>query len=311
MIALMHVLTPEQKAEYEAQFSQKILIVNQEITEDYPEIDCLIATPSVSVAFLKHFPNLKLIFTLSSGVNKIPLDYLKENNIILTNSRGMHAEFMSEHALAMILAYTRGIRHAYDSQIKHHWSQGEVSLGTVYGSQLCIVGAGAIGKALASKAVALGMRVTGVSRTGRSQKNFEKMYVSSDLHQAISQADIVVLLTPLTAETFHLFDGEAFAAMKTGSCFINISRGETVDELALLENLNNGKLSFAGLDVFEKEPLVEESPFWDLPNVLITPHSAGDIDGYIPRALDVFSGVLSDFSQGIAIRNRVDLDLGY
>ncbi|MDN6029510.1 MAG: D-2-hydroxyacid dehydrogenase [Lactococcus plantarum] len=311
MIGLMHKLTPEQKADYETRFSQKIIVVDQEVVDDFPEVDCLISTPNISVDFLKHFPNLKLIFTLSSGVNKMPFDYLKEHNIILTNSRGMHAEFMSEHALAVILSYTRDLRHAYRSQLAHHWSQGEVSLGTVYGSRLCIVGAGTIGQALASKSLALGMSVTGVSRTGQPQKNFEHMYVTSDLHQAISQADIVVLLTPLTPETFHLFDRQTFAAMKKGSCFINISRGETVDESALLENLTNGKLSFAGLDVFEKEPLSADSPFWDLPNVLITPHSAGDIDDYLSRAMTIFAGVLSDFLQDKAIRNRVDLELGY
>lgn len=311
MIALMHTLTPEQKAEYEARFSKKILVIDQEIVDEYPEVDCLISTPNISVDFLKHFPNLKLIFTLSSGVNKMPFDYLKAHHIILTNSRGMHAEFMSEHALAVILSYTRGLRHAYESQIAHHWSQGEVSLGTVYGSRLCIVGAGAIGRALASKSVALGMVVTGVSRTGQPQKNFEQMYATTELHQAISQADIVVLLTPLTPETFQLFDHQTFAAMKEGSSFINISRGETVDEVALLENLTNGKLSFAGLDVFEKEPLAVDSPFWDLPNVLITPHSAGDIDDYLSRAMTIFSGVFSDFSQDKTIRNRVDLELGY
>lgn len=311
MIALMHTLTPEQKAEYEAKFSQEILIVDQELDGVFLEVDCLISTPHISVELLRHFPNLKLIFTLSSGVNKMPFDYLKEHDIILTNSRGMHAEFMSEHALAMILSYTRGIRHAYTSQIAHHWSQGEVSLRTVSGSQLCIVGAGAIGQALASKSVALGMNVIGVSRKGQPQKNFEHMYVTSELSQAISQADIVVLLTPLTSETFHLFDHQTFSAMKKGSCFINISRGETVDEAALLENLTNGKLSFAGLDVFEKEPLTAQSPLWDMPNVLITPHSAGDIDDYLPRAMAIFSGVFSDFSQDKTIRNRVDLELGY
>ena len=110
---------------------------------------------------------------------------------------------------------------------------------------------------------------------------------------------------------FHLFNHQTFNAMKTGSYFINISRGETVDEAALLENLINGKLAFAGLDVFKHEPLTFDSPFWDLPNVLITPHRAGDISDYLSRAMAMFSDVFSDFIQGKEIRNRVDLDLRY
>ena len=311
MIAIMHTLTNEQKVAYEAQFSQDILVLDQEIEDEFPEVICLISTPKVSTEYLQHFPNLRLIFTLSSGVNQMPFDYLKQKNILLANSRGMHAEFMSEHALAMILSHTRGLRRAERSQMAHCWSHGEMMLETVFGRQLCIVGSGAVGRTLASKAVALGMTVTGVSRTGKMQKNFKQMYKTTELHRAIAGADIVVLLTPLTPETFHLFNHQTFNAMKTGSYFINISRGETVDEAALLENLKNGKLAFAGLDVFKHEPLTFDSPFWDLPNVLITPHRAGDISDYLSRAMAMFSDVFSDFIQGKEIRNRVDLDLRY
>ncbi len=311
MIAIMHDVSDELKKHYEDFFSESILIVNAELTDSYPDVEVLVSEPRVSIDFLSHFPNLKLIFTFSSSVNRMPFNYIKEKNIILTNSKGLHTEHMSEHALAMILAHTRQLDLAIKRQEEHKWSQGEGTFTTVHGKSLCIVGAGSIGSALARKASAMGMTVTGVSRSGKENSNYQKMYQQKDLKIALPDADVVVLLTPLTHETHHLFDADIFAAMKKQSVFINISRGETVDETALIEALTNGTLIFAGLDVFQEEPIGESSIFWGMPNVLITPHTAGDIDDYFERALMLFSDVFADFKTGKAVRNRVDLDLGY
>lgn len=311
MIAVMREMSDELKAHYENLFSEPLLVVGKEVSEIYPDMTILISEPWVSPEFLAHFPNLKLIFAISAGVNKMPFDYLKAHDIILTNSRGLHAEHMSEHALAMILAHTRQIDHAVKSQVQHHWAHGEGTFTTVHGKALCIVGAGTIGHALARKAVALGMTVTGVSRSGRQHVDYQRMYQTENLAAAVATADVVVLLLPLTPETYHLFDDRIFSAMKKGSLLINISRGGTVDEPALIAALNNGQLAFAGLDVFRDEPLDAHSVFWDMPNVLITPHVAGDISDYFERALNIFAGVLADFRAGGTVKNRVDLDLGY
>jgi phosphoglycerate dehydrogenase-like enzyme len=311
MIAIMRELSNEMKKHYEDLFLEPLLGVGRQVSENYPDVDVLISEPSVSPEFLAHFPNLKLIFAISAGVNQMPFDYLKAHEIILTNSRGLHAEHMSEHALAMILSHTRQIGLAVKSQEQHHWSHKDGNFTTVHGKELCIVGAGTIGHALARKAVALGMTVTGVSRTGKQQENYKRMYQTENLALAVASADIVVLLLPLTPETYHLFDAGIFSAMKKGSLFINISRGGTVDESALMAALTKGQLAFAGLDVFGDEPLGADSPFWELPNVLITPHVAGDISDYFERALAIFTDVLTDFRNGGVVRNRVDLDLGY
>ncbi|GAB2020928.1 phosphoglycerate dehydrogenase [Pseudolactococcus yaeyamensis] len=311
MIAMMREMSKEKQQHYETLFSEELLSVDKQLSKAYPEVDILISEPNVTPEFLAHFPNLKLIFTLSAGVNKMPFEYLKANQIILTNSRGLHAEHMSEHALAMILAQTRQINLAVKNQVQHHWAHNEGKFTTVHGKTLCVVGAGAIGNALARKAIAMGMQVTGVSRTGRQQENYQTMYPTDKLIEAVATADIVVLLLPLTPETYHLFDNRIFSAIKKGSALINLSRGGTVDETALIAALTNGQVGFAGLDVFKDEPLGSESVFWDMPNVLITPHVAGDISDYLDRALTIFTAVLTDFRNGTAVRNRVDLDLGY
>ena len=311
MIAIMRELSEEMTQHYEALFSERLISVDKQLSVAYPEVTILISEPSVTPEFLAHFPNLKLIFALSAGVNNMPFDYLKANQIMLTNSRGLHAEHMSEHALAMILAQTRQINLAVKNQLRHHWAYNEGVFTTVHGKTLCVVGAGTIGHALARKAIAMGMQVTGVSRTDRQQENYQTMYPTDRLIEAVATADVVVLLLPLTPETYHLFDHQLFSAMKKGSTLINLSRGGTVDEAALIDALNHGQVGFAGLDVFKDEPLGSESVFWEMPNVLVTPHVAGDISDYLDRALDIFTAVLADFRNGTAVRNRVDLDLGY
>lgn len=311
MIAIMREMSREMRQYYEALFSDQLLSIDKHLTVFYPEVEILISEPNVTSEFLMHFPNLKLIFTLSAGVNKMPFDYLKANQVILTNSRGLHAEHMSEHALAMILAQTRQINLAVKNQLRHHWAHNEGEFTTVHDKTLCVVGAGTIGHALARKAIAMGMQVTGVSRTGRQQENYQTMYPTDKLIEAVATADVVVLLLPLTPKTYHLFDHHIFSAMKKGTTLINLSRGGTVDEVALIDALNNGQVGFAGLDVFKDEPLGSESVFWEMPNVLIMPHVAGDISDYLDRALNIFANVLADFRNGTEVRNRVDLDLGY
>lgn len=311
MIAIMRALSEDMKHEYEDMFSEPVLCVDKYLSEPHPEVTSLVANPNVTAAFLAHFPNLKLLFTVSAGVDQLPFDYIRKAGIILTNSQGLHAEHMSEHALAMLLTHTRQIDLAIRAQAAHHWTHREGTFTTVHGKSLCIVGAGTIGHALARKATALGMTVTGVSRHGRQHDGYQEMYATSQLIQAVSEADVVVLLLPLTAETYHLFDQQVFSAMKKGSIFINVSRGETVDTSGLIQALNAGQLAFAGLDVFEDEPLPEDSVLWDMPHVLVTPHVGGRISDYDNRALLIFSDILADYRKGGEIRNRVDLDLRY
>lgn len=311
MIAIMQDLSEKEKAHYEALFSASIITVDQELIDTYPDITILVSKPVVSAEFLAHFPNLKLIFTVSAGVNKMPFAYLEAHNIMLANSRGLHAEHMSEHALAMMLVHTRQLTLAIKNQEQHHWSHASGVFSSIQGKSLCIVGAGSIGDALARKATALGMRVTGVSRSGKANTLYDKIYQTGELTTAVATADIVVLLVPLTPETHHLFNASVFSAMKKQSMFINISRGGTVDEAALVTALTDGTLVFCGLDVFGQEPLGEDSVFWDMPNVLITPHTAGEIDDYFDRAMHIFKDVLTDFRAGTAVRNQVDLAQGY
>jgi phosphoglycerate dehydrogenase-like enzyme len=131
------------------------------------------------------------------------------------------------------------------------------------------------------------------------------------LHEALQQADYSVLITPLTEATFHLIGTEEFRVMKSSSIFINVSRGDTVDETALIEALQNGSIAGAGLDVFHEEPLPQDSPLWDMENVLITPHNAGVSPHYTTRIIDLFLTSLACYRQGKPLPNRIDLERKY
>lgn len=313
MIAIMRELPIDLAETFSGIIGEPIRTIHQEELEHaiFSGVDILISGPVISESVLEKFPDLRLIYTLSSGVNSVPFDYLKQHNILLANSRGLHTEHMSEHAMGMILAFSRGLIPALLYQQKKEWSQGWYPLGTVHGKKLCIVGSGSIGRALARKAESFGMEVCGVRRTGHELPHFHRMYTSDQLSIAVSEADYVVLLTPLTTETYHLFNEEIFNCMKKTSIFVNISRGGTVDEASLLSALSSGGIAGAALDVFQEEPLGEDSPFWELDNVLITPHTAGMIDDYLERAFSIFSQVVKEYREDQPITNLVDLDHQY
>lgn len=314
MIGTMNKI-PEVLISKYSELIQEQLITIEDIEHsnlDFSAIDVLIGGAELTENNLEKFPNLKLIFTFSSGVNFLPFNYLKTRKIQVANSRGLHAEHMSEHAIGLMLSLTRGLKQSAIAQSQKKWlPENSYPFSSVNGKEICIVGAGAIGQAVARKAKAFDMQVTGVKRNVERLKNFDKIYPNSELSSAISTADFVVLLTPLTEATHHLFNQRIFDNMKASSYFINLSRGGTVNEHALYDVLIQGKIMGAALDVFEQEPLNQFSPFWELDNVIITPHTAGVISDYIDRALIIFSENLKLFRAEKKMTNQVNLDLQY
>jgi phosphoglycerate dehydrogenase-like enzyme len=155
------------------------------------------------------------------------------------------------------------------------------------------------------------MRVGAVGRSARRDDLFGEIRVVADLHEALKEADFVLDALPLTADTRHLFDAEAFAAMPPSARFINVGRGSTVDEDALIKALRDGLIAGAALDVFETEPLSADSPLWTMPQVLISPHMCGDFEGWERAAVDVFVDNCARFARGEPLRNRVDKQAGF
>lgn len=266
-------------------------------------------------------PTLRWCHVWSAGV-----DWLLEHpefpnsNTIITNASGVHPEPIGEHVFAMLLGLARRFPKMMRAQVKHEWAQPlrpnivheVLQVLEVYGSTVLILGMGAIGQELARLAKAFRMTVLATRRdASQPVVNVDELHPASALMQLLPRADVVISTVPLTSDTRHMLDASAFHAMKPGAIFINIGRGQTVDEHALVAALQSGHLAGAGLDVFEVEPLPEDSPLWDMDNVLITPHYAGTTPSYHVRGMDIFSNNLARYVQGQPLINVVDRKRGY
>lgn len=252
-----------------------------------------------------------------AGVDENLFPELVASDVVLTNVAGLHAVSIPEHVLALMLTLARNLHEAHRLQARRRWDRVAVIVHGVGvreldGARLAVIGAGAIGRALVAKANALGMRARVLRRRPeRPVAGAEAVVGAGDLHRLLGWADFVVLAAPLTAETRAMIDRAALAAMQPHAFLINVARGELVDDDALVEALRNGTIAGAGLDVANPEPLPESSPYWELANVVLTPHVSGYTPGYFDKVLSTFADNLERFSRGERLHNVVNKRLGY
>ena len=242
-----------------------------------PEADIVITlggAPLLDEAMLAVCRRLKLVLSLSAGVEKLPMTALHERDIAVCNTKGAHAATIAEFVLGGMLAFSHHFPEFYRNQSTSRW-QTFFSGEDLEGRTLAVIGTGHIGRELARKAKAFDMTVIGLRRHVRPEAFFDEIHAIGALREVLPRADYVVLATPLTDETYHLLGAEEFAAMKKNAVFINIARGDTVDEAALIGALREKRLGCALLDVFHTEPLPADSPLWTMNNVIVTPHNAG------------------------------------
>lgn len=259
---------------------------------------------------------LKLLQAQSAGVDFLmTMPEVKATPIPLANTRGAHATSIAEHTFSLLLALTRGLPICFEWQREKRWERGleiyrmpkEIS-----GSTMGIVGYGAIGKEIAARAVAFGMRVLAVDAfPAANAPHVSEVWPVSRLHEMLGQSEVVSVAAPLTAETRHIMDAAAFAAMKPGGYLIAVSRGGIVDETALAEALASKHLAGAGMDVFETEPLSPESPLWLMPNVVITPHLAGSSYQKEARCVGILRENILRLQRGEPFVNLVDKERGF
>src|SRR5690625_19375 len=255
--------------------------------------------------------NVKWVQFAYAGVNALPLKLFTEKGILLTNGSGIHAKPVTETIIGLILGMTRAIVRSAKNQENKEWSHGS-NLYELAGKTMLIVGAGKIGVQLGKVAKAFNMHTIGINRSGREIENMDVQYTQKELADVIHKGDIVVNILPLTEETTHLYDEDMFSKMKDGVIFINVGRGESVVTEDLLAALDNGKVSRAGLDVFEQEPLPEDSPLWNHEQVLMTPHIAGQVESYPKYIFPLFMKNFEAFEKGEELpENLVKLNDGY
>ena len=278
-----------------------------------PEADVLLGWNFRATELQQAWPladRLRWIQWGGAGVDAVLFPELAASDVLLTNARGVFDRAMAEYTLGLILAFGKEFSETYTAQREHRWSYRLTEL--MAGRSVLVVGVGSIGREIARVLKRMDFVVSGVGRSARgTDPDFGDIHGVSDLNSCLSRADYVVLITPLTPETWGLFGAEQFSAMKSSARFINLGRGELVDEDTLLEALQGGQIAGAGLDVFCTEPLPTESPFWDLDNVIVSPHMSGDYQGHQEAMAEVFLENFERFRDGRELLNQIDKSLGF
>jgi D-2-hydroxyacid dehydrogenase (NADP+) len=295
----------------EAQTGEKIIRFDENSDNKIlNDAEIIIAFNKFDNNILKHCNNLKWIYSFSSGVEKFPIDELIKKNVILTNNRGVHATQIAEQALGYMINFNRLFHISIRNQIIKKWEKN-YNFSELSGKTVCIIGAGTIGKEIARKAKAFDMNVIGVKKNPEKLEYFDTVSGTDKLLECLGYSDYNVLITPLTDETFHFIGEKEFKSMKKSSYFINISRGDTVDENALIDALINRNIAGAGLDVFHNEPLIPDSHLWEMENVILTPHTAGICPDVFKKSLDIFFKSYECFKLKKELPNIVDLKRKY
>ncbi len=259
---------------------------------------------------------LKWIHAAYVGIDNLLFPELLKSKVLLTSSRGIHGDTVSDHIMAMILAFAKGLLTSWTCKSQRKWSPVDVMRQRFEPQEklLGIVGFGTIGQSLARKAKAFGMQVMATkNRAGRGEKikYVDRLFPRDKFGEFLCTADFVVLTVPLTKETHHLIGAKELDCMKKTTIIINAARGGIVDEKALIRALKKKKIAGAGLDVFEEEPLSPESKLWELENVIITPHIAGSRRDYFKKVGEIFRVNLNRYLDRKPLLNLLDRKLGY
>lgn len=265
-----------------------------------------------SVDFIQACEGLEWVHAVSAGIDQ----YSKEpdripERVVLTNSSGVYGAAGGEHILGMMLYFNRGLHHFRNMQLQSKWDRDLSHARLLRGETLCVVGLGDLGTNVVKRAQAFDMRILGVKRTPTPVDGVERVVSPDEIDEILPEVQHLAITLPLTAETRGMFDARRLNLLPWGAYLYNIGRGPIVDEQALIDALRSGRLKGAGLDVFDVEPLPKDHPFWQMENVLITPHLGADTPWDNDRAADLFVENLYRFSRGEPLSNRVSVVLGY
>ncbi len=281
------------------------------------ETEVLFTNPVIPADILSRAPRLEWVQLTSAGVDRLLDSELVRSKVKVATASGMHAVPIGEYVLGAMLAFAKGLPRAVRAQAERAWRPYWPD--ELHGKTVGIVGLGAIGGHVAKLARALEMRVLAVRRSaGKRGTRHEardtdahELVPPSELAYVLSESDYVVIAAPLTAETRGMIGERELRSMKTTAVIINIARGAIIDEAALVRALKDGWIAGAALDVFEREPLPQESELWGLENVMVTPHIAGGTPRYLELAVELFCDNLRRYLAGQPLRNVVDVKRGY
>ncbi len=310
----MQILIVEREDHFKAQdlrarFRELTIHDARSVAEALPHAgDCevLIALAhEITDELLAAMPKLRYIAALSTGVDHLWTCKNLRPDIRITNGRGIHGPQMAEMAFLYMIGLSRDYRRMEENQRGHIWKRWAQPV--LVGKTVVIVGIGAISEAVALRCKAFDMRVVGVSNARKESPGFDLIVPRARLIEAAAMADYLIVLAPLDETTRHMINAPVFAAMKPSSFIINLARGDVIDEPAMIHALQSGGIAGAGLDVFSVEPLPQDNPLWDMPNVMMSPRVGGMSDIYADQVLPVVAHNLRAFIEGRAedMRNIV------
>jgi phosphoglycerate dehydrogenase-like enzyme len=296
----------------------RLVMVSREGLADGPmdDVEVLLRGWLSSEAFdrvLARAPRLAWVHSASAGVERVLTPMARERRLVITNARGVFSDPIAEYVVMMILAVSRRLPQLLELQRERTWQPLE---GTeMRDVTIGVVGLGSIGRAVAERAAAFGCRVIATRRqaaaSGDAPEGVEVIGGPEALPGLLGRADFIVLAAPLTPATENLIDGRALAGVKPGAWLINVARGGLIDDRALLRALRDGPLGGAVLDTFREEPLPPSSPFYDVPNAIITPQTAWSSGRVLDRSVELFCANLSRWTAGEPLENVVDPGAGY
>lgn len=286
------------------------------LREHLPDADVAFSAAIDRSAFAS-LPRLRWVQSPAVGVGGMLGPALLASPVVLTSARGVRARAIAEHVLGVTLALARQLPLVIRRQAAHEWALNEIETGglvrPLQGRRMAIIGLGAIGLEVAGIASGVGLRVSAIrKRVDQPLPAFVEEVLPPDrLPNLLARSDVIVLAAPLTPETTRMIGRQALERVRRGALLINVGRGKLLDDEAIVEALRDGRLGGAALDVFTREPLDKASPYWDLPNVIVTPHISGAMEDYWTPLVALFSENLRRFEAGQPLLNVVDKAAGY
>ena len=274
----------DEQIEYIKSLGHEVVFVQDErepIEFDVSDIEGVICNALFLYTPIEKFTSLRYIQLTSAGLDRVPIDYIKEHGIEIHNAKGVYSIPMAEFAVCGVLELYKQSKFFFENQKAHRWEKHRGLL-ELAGKNVCIIGAGDIGTQVAKRFKAFDTEVVGIDIASRVSEYFDKIMPLDCMELGIGCADIVVLTLPLIKENVGFYNNDKFRLMKNSAVFVNIARGKLVNEQDLITALDEGTIAGAVLDVFEEEPLFPNSKLWDMQNVILTPHNsfAGEFNGH-------------------------------
>lgn len=306
-------LTKDQLQRIRKSSGSTLVVATLDPKEQCNEIqDAEVVFGQMTPELMEFAPHVRWVQQKGAGVDGTLFPALVESDVVLTSEKGSVGTHLADHAMALLLSVTRGIARSVREQTWDNRMDIRTTSWELCGMTMGIVGLGGTGSAIAQRALGFGMHVLAVDLEKVTlPRGVDACWPMSEFHRLLGESDAVVVCAPLTPETNGMFDRKAFCSMRRHAVLVNVTRGKIIDEDALLEALNGKQIAAAALDVTPQEPLPADHPFWTMPNVVITPHTAGGSPERQDRIVDLFCRNILHFKKREPLEGIVDKQKGY